>query len=65
MYREHLRNTGQLAGEDDRGGLYWRYTLRDFFPKLGQENRWIPGRGPFQIRSPGMEHLWLLFGVDS
>ena len=25
-YREYLQNTGQLADETTRGGLYWRYT---------------------------------------
>ena len=48
MYREHSRLIGQSAEKSTRGGLYWRYTLRDYFPKFGQDRSWIPGKGPFK-----------------
>ena len=45
-------------------GVFTGDTLRDYFPKLGQANTWMPGLGPFQD-NPGMERLWLLSGAGS
>lgn len=48
-YYEHQIRTGVVEQEDGAwGGLYFRYTLYDYFPNLGQSSSWIPGRGPFQ-----------------
>lgn len=50
MYFEHQLLSGDIQ-QGACGGKYVRYTLRDYFPKLGQ-NDWIPGRGPFQDAEP-------------
>ena len=44
-YRLHQLNEGILP-DGACGGLYYRYTLRDYFPRLGQP-AFVPGRGPF------------------
>lgn len=52
MYRDHQIQACKLP-EEACGGKYLRYTLRDYFPKLGQHD-WIPGLGPLQ--EPELEH---------
>lgn len=52
MYSEYLKNQNLLP-EDASGGLYWRYTLRDYFP-VNADKSFIPGLGPFQ--QPGVWH---------
>jgi hypothetical protein len=37
-----------VVPEDAVGGLYVRYTLRDYFPKFPEGREWIPGKGPFE-----------------
>ncbi|EON69692.1 hypothetical protein W97_08952 [Coniosporium apollinis CBS 100218] len=49
MYLEHqIRNGIVKEQEGTLGGLYLRYTLYDYFPRLGQSSAWIPGLRPFQ-----------------
>lgn len=49
MYYDHQVRTGQVQPDDQYwGGLYIRYTLSNYLPRLGQDTSWIPGRGPFQ-----------------
>ncbi|KAK5215852.1 hypothetical protein LTR96_011322 [Exophiala xenobiotica] len=50
MYSEYLKRQGISLGETN-GGLYWRYTLRDFFP-VNADKSFIPGLGPF--KEPGI-----------
>jgi hypothetical protein len=45
-YREHQINSGAVTS-DACGGTYLRFTLRDYFPKLGQP-AFVPGAGSFQ-----------------
>ncbi|OAP54559.1 hypothetical protein AYL99_11007 [Fonsecaea erecta] len=50
MYSEYLKRTTRMSSEAT-GGLYWRYTLRDFFP-VHANKEFIPGLGPF--KEPGL-----------
>ncbi|OAP62760.1 hypothetical protein AYL99_01987 [Fonsecaea erecta] len=50
MYSEYLKRQNLLSSEAV-GGLYWRYTLRDFFP-VNADRSFIPGLGPF--KEPGV-----------
>ena len=52
MYSEYLKRQNLLPYEAG-GGLYWRYTLRDFFP-INADKSFIPGLGPF--KEPGLWH---------
>jgi hypothetical protein len=49
-YFDHQLDTG-VVSEDTYCGLYARYTLRDYFPKLGQPP-FKPGPGPFVMPKP-------------
>jgi hypothetical protein len=49
-YRDHQIRDGALQAESC-GGLYVRYTLRDYFPRLGQPE-FVPGPGPFSDPVP-------------
>lgn len=44
-YEQHLRDTQQLMGGVDLGGLYHIYILRRYFGKHGNKP-WMPGRDP-------------------
>ncbi|EXJ82382.1 hypothetical protein A1O3_06195 [Capronia epimyces CBS 606.96] len=50
MYSDYLKREG-LVSSEAVGGLYCRYTLRDFFP-IHVVKSAIPGLGPFQ--EPGL-----------
>jgi hypothetical protein len=57
-YSKHLKEEetwqAMLSPEAD-GGLYWRYTLRDYFPTLmNTDKSFIPGLGP--SKKPGVWH---------
>ncbi|KAI9771526.1 MAG: hypothetical protein M1840_002146 [Geoglossum simile] len=49
-YFAHQLNAGVIP-EDTYNGLYTRYTLHDYFPKLGQPP-FEPGPGPFAMPKP-------------
>ncbi|KIV89118.1 hypothetical protein PV10_08718 [Exophiala mesophila] len=50
MYADFLRGR-QILSPEAKGGSYWRYTLRDFFP-VNADKSFIPGLGPF--KEPGL-----------
>ncbi|KAL5344740.1 hypothetical protein ACLOAV_010432 [Pseudogymnoascus australis] len=49
-YRNHQIETGAIPS-DACGGTYMRFTLRDYFPKLGQPP-FVPGAGSFPDPEP-------------
>ncbi|KEF50845.1 uncharacterized protein A1O9_13101 [Exophiala aquamarina CBS 119918] len=49
MYADYLQGR-QILSPETKGGSYWRYTLRDFFP-VNADKSFIPGLGPF--KEPG------------
>jgi hypothetical protein len=52
LYSEQLKRQNLLP-QDASCGLYWRYTLRDYFP-VNADKSFIPGLGPF--KEPGVWH---------
>ncbi|KAK5312768.1 hypothetical protein LTR93_011189 [Exophiala xenobiotica] len=52
MYCDYLKRQKFLP-QDASGGLYWRYTLRGYFP-VNADKSFIPGLGPF--KEPGSWH---------
>ncbi|KAL6240642.1 hypothetical protein RBB50_012469 [Rhinocladiella similis] len=50
MFADYLKD-GEIISPDAKGGSYWRYTLRDFFP-VHADKSFIPGLGPFE--EPGV-----------
>ncbi|EHY53569.1 hypothetical protein HRR83_003777 [Exophiala dermatitidis] len=50
MYADYLKGC-EIIPPEAKGGSYWRYTLRDFFP-LHADKSFIPGLGPF--KEPGL-----------
>ncbi|OAL28652.1 hypothetical protein AYO20_09376 [Fonsecaea nubica] len=62
MYSEYLTRQ-ELVSSDAVGGLYWRYTLRDFLPDCCDKS-FIPGLGPF--KEPGLRNPnWTSYASDA
>jgi hypothetical protein len=55
-YREHQINSGAVTS-DACGGTYLRFTLRDYFPKLGQPALYL-AQVLFKTLYHGTELLW-------
>ncbi len=51
-YHDHLQQRDAIS-EDELGGLYYRYTLRDYFP-IHMDTSFVPGLGPYTL--PGLWH---------